>query len=87
MKIRDIEYRKQVRKTKKEYQDELKQCHDEISKFLVNKYKMVPTEEPTYIVEMTQKEFQLVNFYLELENRKPIMNVEVDAKIKKEQNK
>lgn len=40
---------------------------------------------PLYIVEMTPKEFQLVSFYLELEKRKPIMNVELDTKIGKEE--
>jgi len=33
---------------------------------------------------MTSKELQLVSFYLELEKRKPIMNVEIDAELKKE---
>lgn len=84
MKIRHIEYEKEVRKTKEEYQNELKDYSDDIGRLFVSKYKMVPTEEPTYIVEMSQKEFQLVSFYLELENRKPIMNVKVDAEIKKE---
>ena len=39
----------------------------------------VPLDEPVYIVEMTQSEYQLVSFYLELEKRKPIMNVKIDV--------
>ena len=44
----------------------------------------VPLDEPIYVVEMTQSEYQLVSFYLELEKRKPIMNVKVDTELKKE---
>jgi len=39
----------------------------------------VPLDEPIYVVEMTQSEYQLVSFYLELEKRKPIMNVKIDV--------
>lgn len=86
MKIIDIETRKRVKKTKEEYQKELDACKNEMSKMLVSEYKSVPSKEPTYLVEMSAKEIQLVSFYLELENRKPIMNVELDAKITKEKN-
>ena len=44
----------------------------------------VPLDEPIYVVEMTQSEYQLVSFYLELEKRKPIMNVKID--VEKENN-
>ena len=84
MKIIHIETQKRVKKPKKELQKELDACKNEASKILVSEYKFVPSEEPTYIVEMSAKEIQLVSFYLELENRKPIMNVEIDAKLKKE---
>ena len=84
MKIICIETQKRVKKTKKEYQEELNACKNEISKMLVSEYKLVPSKEPTYIVEMSAKEIQLVSFYLELENRKPIMNIELDTKITKE---
>lgn len=47
--------------------------------------KEVPAKEPIYIVEMSTKEFQLVSFYLELENREPIMNVELKTQIKSNQ--
>ena len=83
MKIRSIEYDKQVLKSEEEYQNELKDCPDDFLR-LISRYKMVSRKEPIFIVEMTQKELQLVSFYLELENRKPIMNVEIDAEIKKE---
>ena len=78
MKIVHIETEKVVKKSKKEIEKE-----DPIS-FFVNEYKKVPLKESIYIVEMSAKELQLVNFYLELENRKPIFNVEIDAEIKKE---
>lgn len=39
----------------------------------------VPLDEPIYVVEMTQSEYQLISFYLELEKRKPIMNVKIDV--------
>lgn len=84
MKILKISDKKQVKKSKKEILKELKACKDEMSKILVSDFKLVESKEPIYIVEMSAKEFQLVSFYLELENRKPILNVEIDAEIKKE---
>ena len=87
MEIIHIETQKRVRKTKKELRKELAACKDEMSKMLINEYKCVPSKEPTYIVEMTSQEFQLVSFYLELEKRKPIMNVKVDTELKKESDK
>lgn len=81
MKIIHIETQKIVKKTKKELQKELDICKNKISKMLMSEYKSIPSKEPIYIVEMSAKEIQLVSFYLELENRKPIMNVEIDTKI------
>lgn len=49
--------------------------------------KEIKLKEPVYIVEMTAKEIQLVSFYLEFENRKPIMNVELKTTINKENKK
>lgn len=86
MKIIHIETQKRVKKTKKELQQELDACINEMNKMLISEYKSVPAKEPTYIVEMSAKEIQLVSFYLELENRKPILNVEIDTEIKKENN-
>ncbi len=83
MKIIHIETQKRVKKTKKEYQKELNAC---VNKMFISEYKSIPSKEPTYIVEMSAKEIQLVSFYLELENRKPIMNIELDTKITKEKN-
>ena len=83
MKILQINNKKQVKKSKKEKLKELNDCKDELSKILVSDFKLVESKEPIYIVEMSAKEFQLVSFYLELENRKPILNVEIDAEIKK----
>ena len=83
MKIIHIETQKRVKKTKKELRKELDDCKNEMSKILISEYKSVPSKELTYIVEMSAKEFQLVSFYLELENRKPIMNIELDTKITK----
>ena len=48
--------------------------------------KEIKLKEPTYLVEMSAKEIQLVSFYLELENRKPIMNIELETKIAKGEN-
>lgn len=84
MKIVYIQTEKRVKKTKKELRKELNDCKNEMSKMLISEYKSVPSKEPTYIVEMSAKEIQLVSFYLELENRKPILNVEIDTEIKKE---
>ena len=83
MKILDIQKYKLVKKTNKEMVAELSQFErQELA--CVDKYKRVEAKEPVFIVEMTANEIQLVNFYLELENRKPIMNVELKAEIKKE---
>ena len=84
MKIISIETHKRVKKTKKELRKELDDCKNEMNTMLISDYKFVPNKEPIYIVEMSAKEIQLVSFYLELENRKPILNVEVDTEIKKE---
>ena len=87
MKIIDIETQKRVKKTKKELEKDFAACGNNWRKELfVNEYKRVPLKEPIYIVEMSAKEIQLVSFYLELENRKPIMNVEIDTKITEEKN-
>lgn len=83
MKIISIETQKMVEKTKKELQKELDACINEMSKMLVSKYKRVPSKEPFYIVEMSMRELQLVSFYLELENRKPIMNVKLETRLVK----
>ena len=87
MKILQVIKTKQVRKTEEEIKRELDNCMSDWQKELIGKYKEVPTKEPTYIVEMSAKELRLVNFYLELERRKPIVNVEVEAKLKKRGNK
>lgn len=86
MKIIHIETEKRVKKTKEELRKELDSCVNEMSRMFVSEYKSVPRKEPVYIIEMSAKEIQLVSFYLELENRKPIMNVELDTKITKEKN-
>ena len=62
-----------------------KGCSKEALGFIINEYKSVPTNKPIYVVEMSMEELQLVNFYLELENRKPIMNVEIETCLKKEE--
>ncbi len=84
MKIVHIETQKRVKKTKQELEKEYGNNWQE--KLFVSEYKYIPTNKPTYIVEMTAEELQLVSFYLELENRKPIMNIELDTKITKENN-
>ena len=83
MKIIDVLTQKRVPKTKKEMAKELSECKNEIAKVLISDYKLVPSEKPTYIVEMTSEEYQLVSFYLELEKRKPIMNIKLDVEKEK----
>ena len=73
MKIVFIEREKQVLKSKEESQNSL----------IGSKYKTIQRKEPLYIVEMSMEELQLVSFYLELEKRKPI----IDVTIKKENEK
>ena len=80
MKIIEIQHFKYVDKTEKEMQKEFED--NDPKKFF--KQKRVPLKEPVYIVEMTRKELQLVSFYLELEKRKPIMNVGIGTELKKE---
>ena len=82
MKIVHIETKELVKKTKEELE---KDCYAPGT--LVSEYKQVSLKEPVYVVEMNAKEIQLVSFYLELENRKPIINVSIDTEIKKENKK
>jgi len=82
MKIIEIQRFKYVDKTEKEMQKDFENG----ASIMFGMKKPVLLKEPVYIVEMTRKELQLVSFYLELEKRKPIMNVEIDAELKKEQN-
>lgn len=81
MKIVYIRTQEMVKKTKKELEEE----NDE-NKFMPSGYKTVDLKEPIYIVELTTKELQLISFYLELEKRKPIMNVKIDTKLKEKNN-
>lgn len=83
MQIVHIETQKRVLKTEEEKAKELSECKNEMSRMLVSDYKLVPSENPMYIVEMTNEEYQLVSFYLELEKRKPIMNVKIDVEKEK----
>ncbi len=83
MKIVRIRDTVTVLKSKKEFQKDLKACKDEFGgSVLCDRYKEVPVKEPIYFVEMSAKEFQLVNFYIELERRKPITNLELKTEIK-----
>lgn len=47
------------------------------------RYEKKKLDVPKYYIEMTPSEFQLVNFYLELEKRKPIMNINIDVESEK----
>ena len=77
MKILHIEKEKFVPKTKKELAKELQNCTNEWEKSAISKEKKVQMKEPVYIVEMSMEELQLVSFYLELEKRKPIVNIDI----------
>lgn len=78
MRIVNIAKEKKVWKTEEELEEERKDngWH--------KPYKTIPLKEPSYVVEMTSKELQLVSFYLELERRNPIINMKLDAEIKEE---
>ena len=84
MKIIEIVKEKRVLKTKEELEKDLSQCSNDMQRVFVSREKYIKRKEPVYIVELTTKELQLVSFYLELENRKPITNVEIEAKLEKE---
>lgn len=73
-----IRTEKQVKKTKREIEQEE---NNNRNLSWVNRFKTVPLKEPVYIVEMSMEELQLVSFYLELEKRKPIINVELETKL------
>lgn len=82
MRIVHIKTETQVKKTKKEIEQEE---NNKVGGLMwVDKFKTVPLKEPIYIVEMSMEELQLVSFYLELEKRKPIVNVELETKLKRE---
>lgn len=80
MKIIHIKIDERVEKTK----EELEQQENNIDRGLLfaDKYKIVPLKEPIYIVEMSMEELQLVSFYLELEKRKPTVNIELETILK-----
>lgn len=78
MKLLQIMREKFVPKTKKELaNDKERISRGEFSTELIQEEKIVQLKEPVYIVAMSMKELQLVSFYLELENRKPIVNIEI----------
>lgn len=89
MKVVHIIKEKNVKLSKKEREKMLEEYnnakHDDVDDIFSIRpsmlYKTVQLKEPSYIVEMTNKEFQLVSFYLELERRKPITNVKLDTKL------
>lgn len=81
MKVVHIKTNEMVEKTKKELEIETKE-----KGFPTFEYKTVKLKEPVYIVELSMKELQLISFYLELENRKHIVNVEIDTNIKGDKN-
>ena len=74
MKVIQVIHEKRVEKTKKEMEEESKGWKDVL---FSGNYKYVPLKKPLYIVELSIEELQLISFYLELEKRKPIMNVEL----------
>lgn len=77
MKIVHIARERFVPKTKKELAKDFENCADEFEKKFVKKEKLVQMKEPVYFVEMSMEELRLVSFYLELEKRKPIVNIEI----------
>ena len=84
MKILNIQTDKIIEMTNKEKEKYDKENSNKYGIKLMYPRKVVKLKEPIYIVGMSAKELQLVSFYLELENRKPIVNIELDTKLKKE---
>lgn len=85
MKVVHIIEEKNVKRSKKELEKmPIEDGVNNIDMFNIRPsrlYKTVRLKEPIYVVEMTNKEYQLVSFYLELERRKPIVNVKLDTKL------
>lgn len=77
MKIVNIIREDYVPKTEEELAKDLEACTDEFRKKYIPTQKLVPLKEPLYIVAMSMEELRLVSFYLELEKRKPIVNIEI----------
>lgn len=75
MKIVHIITEKEIEKTPQEIQKDMENPLSFSSRF-----KTIPLKKPIYIVEMSAKEIQVVSFYLELEKRKPILNLEIGDK-------
>ena len=78
MRIVQILEFQEVRKTKEEYEAEAEICNSR----LVYPFKKIHLEKPEYLIRVSIDEFQLISFYLELEKRNPIMNVEVKTELK-----
>lgn len=70
----------EVRKTKEEFEKDLK----DNSFRNIYPFKKIQLEKPEYLIRVSVDEFQLISFYLELEKRNPIMNVEVKTELKEE---
>lgn len=75
MKIVNIMIEDYVPKTEEELAKDREKCGGKL--MYIPTKKLVPLKEPLYIVAMSMEELQLVSFYLELEKRKPIMNIEI----------
>ena len=75
--VRIIEYQ-EIRRTEEECEAERKMSISGI----FNPFKRIPLDKPKYLIEVSDDEFQLISFYLELEKRNPIMNVEVKTELK-----
>ena len=77
MKIVHIQEEEYVRKTPEEIEEERKLS---VHECLIDPWKKVPLKEPRYVVEMSMEELQLVSFYLELEKRNPIIDINIKDK-------
>ncbi len=82
MKIVSIVKDKTVKRSKRQYAKALKEIgRDDPLTNQLCMFKHVPLKEPVYIVEMSNKEFQLISFYLELERREPITKIKLDTEL------
>ena len=78
MRIVHIVETKRIKKSREILEEERRSAQ---KPHFVDEYKIVRLKKPSYIIEVSIEEFQLINFYLEIEKREPIMNIKVDTEL------
>ena len=77
MKLVHIVKEEYVEKTPAEIEEE-RRLHPKMCLF--DSMKRVQLENSRYVIELSMEELQLVSFYLELEKRKPIIDINIKDK-------